>query len=316
MRLSTSWRLAALALLTLITARGVQAAETIIYVSPGGNDAWAGNLPQGNEQKTDGPVATLEKARDLVRAAKARQGDRPGPIRVELRGGAYFLKQPLVLAPEDSGTQEAPIVWSAYGSERPTLSGGWRVTGWTKTAVNGREEWVAKIPENGSPALFRELWLEGKRLSRARWPKHGTLEVAALTEKPKPVDWFHGSNQFGYANADVKAWPTVRDGEVIVNNRWAESHLPIASVDEKEHVIHFTKRSVFLLDPLRPLLDRERAGMPDRAGRVLRRSPREDGLPDRTGRSRPKPGPGHRSAAGAGPSPGGQSGRRKGSSSI
>ena len=62
-----------------------------------------------------------------------------------------------------------------------------------ETTVNGREEWVARSPENGSPALFRELWLEGKRLYRARWPKHGTLEVAALTEKPKPVDWFHGS---------------------------------------------------------------------------------------------------------------------------
>ena len=58
-----------------------------------------------------------------------------------------------------------------------------------------------------------------------------------------------GSNQFRYANSDIKAWPTIAtDGEAIVTNRWVESHLPIASIDEKEHVVHFTKRSVFPLE--------------------------------------------------------------------
>lgn len=251
-RLALVRPLAALCLLTLLTVRALHARETTIYVSPTGNDAWTGNLPQRNARKADGPVKTLEKARDLVRAAKGRQGDNPEPIHVELRGGAYFLNQPLVLRPEDSGTEKAPIVWSAYGKERPTLSGGWRVAGWTKTVVNGNKAWVAQIPPNSGPTLFRELWLDGKRLSRARWPKHGTLEVAALTEKPKPADWKHGTNQFGYANEDLKAWPTASDGEAIVNTRWTESHLPIASIDEKEHVIHFTKRSVFLLDPQDP----------------------------------------------------------------
>ncbi len=303
--------LLALGLLTLLRPAPVKAEETTIYVSPGGNDAWAGNLPQANVHKTNGPVATLEKAKDLVRAAKARRGDKPGLIRVELRGGTYFLNQALVLGPEDSGTQKAPIVWSTYGGERPTLSGGWRVTGWTKTVVNGREAWVAKIPQIGSPALFHELWLEGKRLSRARWPKHGTLKVAALTEKPKPADWKHGTNQFGYAHEDLKAWPTASDGEAIVNNRWTESHLPIASVDEKQHVIHFTKRSVFLLDPQDPYwIENVRECLTEPGEFYVDRAARR-GLPDRTGGSGSEPGPGYRSAAGADPSPGRRSGRRQ-----
>ena len=109
-----------------------------------------------------------------------------------------------MLAPEDSGTQQAPIVWSAYGDEHPTLSGGARITGWAKTTVNGHEAWVAKIPENGSPAPFRELWLEGKRLARARWPKQGTLEVVGLSDTEKHDDWTHGSNQFRYATNAVE----------------------------------------------------------------------------------------------------------------
>ncbi|MGO9109439.1 MAG: right-handed parallel beta-helix repeat-containing protein, partial [Thermoguttaceae bacterium] len=235
-------------LIGVLAAGAARAGEISVYVSPSGNDAWSGALAAPNSPKSDGPVATLEKARELVRALKARPGEKTGPIHVYLRGGTYYLSKPLALSPEDSGTPEAPVTWAAYRNERPTLSGGQRISGWARTSVNDHEAWVAKIPENGGPALLRELWLEGKRLTRARWPKKGTLEVVGLSDKEKHGDWFHGSNQFRYANEDVKAWSTASDGEAIVANRWVESHLPIASIDEKGHVVHFTKRSVFLLD--------------------------------------------------------------------
>jgi hypothetical protein len=230
-------------------AAGVsRAGELAVYVSPSGNDAWSGTLAQPNAEKTDGPVATPGKARDLVRTRKSRQGGPAGPIRVYLRGGTYFLGQPLTLGPEDSGTQQAPIVWSAYQNERPVLSGGRRITGWTKTTVNGREAWTAKLSDGDGALVFRELWLDGKRLLRARWPHKGTLEVAGLSDKEKHDQWSRGVNQFRYAKDDLRAWPAAADGEAIVANRWAESHLPIASIDEKEHAVHFTKRSVFLLE--------------------------------------------------------------------
>jgi hypothetical protein len=231
-----------------IAAGTAHAAELPVYVSPSGNDAWSGTLAEPNAAKSDGPVATPQKARDLVRAAKAQLGEKIGPVNVFFRGGTYFLSQSLVLSPADSGTPEAPVTWSAYQNERPVLSGGQRLTGWNRTKLNGREAWVAKIPENGGPALFRELWLEGKRLTRARWPKKGTLEIVGLSDTEKHGDWSHGSNQFRFANHDVKAWATAGDGEAIAANRWVESHLPIASIDEKAHVVHFTKQSVFLLD--------------------------------------------------------------------
>ena len=161
--------------LGLYRRTGSQAGDSTIYVSPAGNDAWSGTLAEPDAQKNDGPVATPEKARDLVRIMKSKQGDKPGPIYVYLRGGTYFLDRPLVLAPEDSGVQRGPIVWAAYENEHPILSGGRRITGWTKTTVNGREAWVAKMPDWPDQVAFRELWLDGKRLPRARWPKKGTL---------------------------------------------------------------------------------------------------------------------------------------------
>ena len=37
-----------------------------IYVAVNGKDSWTGNLPSPNNSKTDGPFATLERARDIA----------------------------------------------------------------------------------------------------------------------------------------------------------------------------------------------------------------------------------------------------------
>jgi hypothetical protein len=64
-----------------------------IYVSPTGNDAATGTKAQ--------PVATLERARDLVRQAK-QGGALKEPVRVILAGGSYELKQTFTLGAADS----------------------------------------------------------------------------------------------------------------------------------------------------------------------------------------------------------------------
>src|SRR5437764_10146958 len=71
----------------------------VFFVSPQGNDAWSGKLadPAGN----DGPFATIERARDAVRALP-RVKDEPQSVRVVLRRGTWFLNQPLEFGPEDS----------------------------------------------------------------------------------------------------------------------------------------------------------------------------------------------------------------------
>ena len=110
---------------------------------------WA--MTRGAEQsprqtaQTDGPVATPERARDLVRSIKQQQGPAPSPIHIYLCGGDYFLREPLVLTPADSGTDGAPVIWSAYGDEHPVLSGGQRLTSWTRAIANGREVWTSEV---------------------------------------------------------------------------------------------------------------------------------------------------------------------------
>ena len=43
------------------------------YVATNGSDAWSGRLPAPNAKKTDGPFATLLRARDAARAATMKK---------------------------------------------------------------------------------------------------------------------------------------------------------------------------------------------------------------------------------------------------
>ena len=136
------------------------------YVAPDGRDDWSGRLPTASVLKTDGPFATLHRARDAVRALKAEaRSDRPYVVMV--RGGTYCLDAPLVLGPEDSGTAQAPVIYTAHPDERVVLSGGRPINGWRK--ADGKL-WVADVPEAKTDWVFRQLFVGGERQIRARTP--------------------------------------------------------------------------------------------------------------------------------------------------
>lgn len=93
------------------------------YVATDGNDAWSGQLPAPNADKTDGPFATLVRSRDAIRQLKAT-GRLNKPVTVMVRGGTYYLPEPFTLTPQNSGTKENSITYAAYSGEEPILSGG------------------------------------------------------------------------------------------------------------------------------------------------------------------------------------------------
>ncbi|HEY9829632.1 MAG TPA: right-handed parallel beta-helix repeat-containing protein [Stenomitos sp.] len=142
----------------------------VFYVAPSGNNAWSGNQSTPNPTKTDGPFATLQRARDAIRELKRQQGDMlKQPVTVFVRAGTYFLDQPLLLQPEDSGTSECPVIFAAYPNENPLISGGKRITNWQKLDGN---RWVAQLPEaKAGKWNFRLLRTNNEWAIRARYPK-------------------------------------------------------------------------------------------------------------------------------------------------
>jgi len=140
----------------------------LLYVSPAGQDSWSGNLPAPNRDRTDGPFASLTRARDAIRALKT-EGPVSGPISVQIRGGQYVLEQPISFGPEDSGTSRAPISYVAFPGETPELIGGRRLSGWRASATGG--PLLFDLPETGGgPWKFRSLFVNGQREPRARFP--------------------------------------------------------------------------------------------------------------------------------------------------
>ncbi len=120
-------------------AQSESAEPAVVYhVAQSGSDAWSGTLPAPNATRTDAPLATLNWARDAVRAIKkAQEGVLRRPVTIQVHDGTYPLAQPWVLGPDDSGTPGCPVTYTAAAGERPVLSGGRPVTGWEETTVAG-----------------------------------------------------------------------------------------------------------------------------------------------------------------------------------
>src|SRR5262249_45419959 len=58
-------------------------------------------------------------------------GNMSGDIVVNLHGGTYTLSSPISFGPGDSGTNGHNIIYQAASGERPIISGGAAVTGWS-----------------------------------------------------------------------------------------------------------------------------------------------------------------------------------------
>ncbi|RYF39785.1 MAG: hypothetical protein EOO38_22805, partial [Cytophagaceae bacterium] len=141
-----------------IASQGAQA--TTLYVAPAGNDQWSGASERPNAARTNGPLASLQGARDAIRKLKAK-GPLKEPVRVMVTQGNYPVSKPLILEPQDSGTAHSPISYEAAPNAHPIINGGRNIGGW-KRGANGI--WSTQIPTVKSGKwYFEQLWVNGKR---------------------------------------------------------------------------------------------------------------------------------------------------------
>ena len=137
-----------------------------LYVGPAGSDQWSGSMAAPNAARTDGPLGSLTGARDAVRKWRAEKPDEA--VTVLFRGGVYSLGEPVVFGPQDSGSERAPVRYAAFEGETPVLWGGRRVDGWRK---EGKGVYSADLSSDVAGRRgFRQLFADGKRLTRARSP--------------------------------------------------------------------------------------------------------------------------------------------------
>ena len=198
-----------------------------LFVATNGNNSWSGKLPAPNKQKTDGPFATISRARNAVRRIKAK---RPltKPVTVMIRGGTYFLGDTLIFTQQDSGTKNCPITYTAYPGEKPILSGGRKIAGPWKTYKD--KILVCTVRQvKDDKWIFRQLFVDGKRQRRSRIPNTGFYKME------KPIDRI----AFKYKEGSFEKWRNLNDVEVIVCHSWNESRLLISELDQQQRIVRF-----------------------------------------------------------------------------
>lgn len=248
----------------MLDAKADAITATTYYVAPGGDDAHPGDAER--------PFASMERARDAIRALKQESGLPEGGVSVLVRGGEYPVSQTLTLTAEDSGTAESPVVYRAAEGESPVFRGGIRLTGFSPVedpAVLARlpEEAHGKVlqADAGAQGLgelgplqlggfssgsgFKtypvvELFFNGEALQMARYPNEGVLRVADICEPDGHT--IHGltGSKIGriiYDGDRPIRWKDETDAMLYGYwfFDWADSYERILSIDTEKREITF-----------------------------------------------------------------------------
>ena len=222
-----------LVLFTTMLSFSTPAQAVAIYVAPEGNDKWSGATAQPNAQGTDGPVATLERARDVLRQKKPAAGEER---RVVVAEGRYQLAKAFVLTPEDSG-----VTYEAAPGAHPIFSGGKVISGF-KAGTDGL--WVAHVPEvaNGS-WYFDQLFVNGHRAARARTPNKFYSYMGPTTEvaiEGKPGQFLRTTTVPAEDIAPLKGLSEaeIRDVVLVAYHKWCITRRYLTAVNfDKNQIV-------------------------------------------------------------------------------
>jgi hypothetical protein len=210
-------------------------AAFVFHVSASGDDS--------NSGTEKSPFATLFGAQQAVRKNK-----KSAPVTILVHEGTYYLNGPLSLTPQDSGSEQAPIIYEAAPGQRVTISGGRRLVGNWKPHKDG-----ILMAEVARGLDFTQLFVNGKRQIRARYPNFdpsdpgksgyvqaaGSISAGAVNPYAGPNDDMTFSAQaprgvhFDPATFSGKKWAHPEDAEIHIfqSSYWGNLQWKIKAID-------------------------------------------------------------------------------------
>lgn len=249
-------RTAAVALALAAAASRTEADMIQYHVAPNGSDHWTGRRATPNASGSDGPFATLEAARDAVRALRQSRGWPKSGVTVWLRGGVHVRSEPFVLTDADSGVQGAPVIYRAARGEQVRVSGGREVRGWSEVRDRATIERIDPVARphvrvadlraqgivdfgalqrrgfglGGAAAL--EVFYDDEPMTLAQWPNGAWSSITGVP------DGQHGG-RFTYAGDRPRRWRYVSDVWVhgYWTYDWADTYEKVASLDAGRRIV-------------------------------------------------------------------------------
>jgi hypothetical protein len=255
-----------IALASLVFTLAAFGEPLLFQVATNGNDAWSGRLAAPNATRTDGPFASLERARDEIRKLKTTNTVPEGGVVVEIAGGIYEPDRPLALTAADGGTPSAPVVYRARPGETVRLVGGKVLRGWqpvtdpvirkrlaptarehivqTDLGTHGIKDFGAMVSGTrwgqSSPGL--EVFFKDQPMTLARWPNEGFVKIVGVhgpTEKNIRGTKGTVEGIFEYEGDRPRRW--LGESELMVHGYWfwdwADQRMRVAAIDPEKRLI-------------------------------------------------------------------------------
>ncbi len=229
--------------------------DTVLYVATDGNDAFSGTLAALNADKSDGPFATLARARDEIRRQKA-EGNR-GAFTVKVRGGTYYLAETFELTKADSGAADAPVVYQAYENETPVLVGGKAVANFQPH--EGKVLKADLAAQGLAGVRLKQLFCDGKRQILARYPNFDPKNPYAggwAYVDGEPIPMYRDTPDetrrlLTMKPEDLHEWARPAEAEIFVFPRynWWNNQVRVASIDRQTREVHLAGSASY---PIRP----------------------------------------------------------------
>ena len=235
---------------TLVLSAAIAGAEEtptypVLFVSPAGDDAWSGTLPDPSEDGKDGPFRTPHRALEVLRTLATETGH-PNGATIYLREGDYFLEQPLALDARDSGIERAPVLWRNFRQEAVRWVGGVEVAGFEP---HEGEVLQAKLADDLKvPALY----FNGNRQPLARWPNEGTGDLPGggwtFTREKIEAD---AKKSYVYDAPRPERWSSMDGVQVSIwpNYNWWQTIADVTAIDTGKQTITLAEDLPYTIEP-------------------------------------------------------------------
>jgi len=240
---------------------------TDFYISTNGSSS--------NKGTKTHPFLSLEDAKSAIRELN-RNNQIKGGITVWLRKGTYELQKSFTLLNKDSGTENRPVIFSAYPGETVNITGGKiinfkQVKPISKDAASLiiQRATVKYIKEIDLAALgisdygtnnitgFRrpyvnsamELFINGKDYHLAKYPNEGKILIKPENIIDKGLSdkkgFYPGSITFN--KAKLAHWTNANNLTVCGNFRraWATDQLRVKNIDPATGIVYFADSHMF-----------------------------------------------------------------------
>ncbi len=214
-------------------------------------------LKVSNAKKGVNIYSSFCDLRDKIKDIHKNQNNKD--VIVYIDSGFYELNECLDLSFFTSENQHN-LTFVGHGNV--ILSGGKRLKGWKNIKDN---HWVLFLPEvKKGDWYFRQLFSNGKRLTRARTPNSGFHKTKGslskyknmnlwkyfaiedtLLQKQEPIPYFESRCGFAYKDDQFKYWSDWKQAEILTYHSWETSWQSILAIDTINKDVYFCTPSQY-----------------------------------------------------------------------